>query len=290
MIYDREYFNRAPKKSARDFFGSMGAVKFLILANIAFFLLDLVIRNFTGSDVLARYFALSLANLSDGKVWTLFTYSLLHEGFLHIGVNCLVLYFAGSALELKVGPARTLFIYAASVFGGALVFLLSNLLGYESLLIGASGGAIGLLSAFLMMSKNEVMTFIIFVFPVRIRAWTMLKFMSAFEFFGFIFFELAPFSRGGIGFSAHLGGIAAGCLCAVLMSESRSEFFKISNFKFPKKRSMGRASDYKFKVDISSEENLRAEVDRILDKVNRQGFYSLTDEEKEILSEANKRM
>ena len=53
---------------------------------------------------------------------------------------------------------------------------------------------------------------------------------------------------------------------------------------------MGRASDYKFKVDISSEENLRAEVDRILDKVNRQGFYSLTDEEKEILSEANKRM
>lgn len=290
MIYDREYFNRTPKNPERGIFGGMEAVKILIAANAAFFLLDLIIRNFTGSDVLSRYFALSIANLAQGKVWTLFTYSLLHEGFLHIGVNCLVLYFAGTALELKIGQARTFFVYAASVFGGAIAFLASNLLGNQSLLIGASGGVIGLLSAFLMMSKNEVMTFIIFIFPVRIRAWTMLKFMSAFEFLGFIFFELAPFSRGGIGFSAHLGGIAAGCLCALIMSGKRISFPKMPKFKASKKRSIGRASDYNFKVDISSEENLRAEVDRILDKVNKHGFYSLTDVEKDVLSEANKRM
>ena len=290
MIYDREYFNKAPKNISRGIFGGMDAVKILIAANIVFFLLDLIIRNFTGSDVLARYFALSLDNLAQGKIWTLFTYSLLHEGFLHIGVNCLVLYFAGEALELKIGRARTFLVYAASVLGGALMFLLSGLLGHDSLLIGASGGVIGLLSAFLMMSKNEVMTFIIFIFPVRIRAWTMLKFMSAFEFLGFIFFELAPFSSGGIGFSAHLGGIAAGCVCAIMMSGRRISFPKMPNFKTSKKRPIGRASDYNFKVDISSEENLRAEVDRILDKVNKHGFYSLTDGEKEILSEANKRM
>lgn len=290
MIYDRDYFKKSPKNSPTGFLEQKSAVKILIAINVAFFLLDLIIRNFTGSDVLTRYFALSLEGLVQGKVWTVLTYSFLHDGFLHLGVNCLVLFFAGSALELRIGKSKTFLVYVASVLGGALMFLMSNLLGNNSVLIGASGGVIGLLSAFLMMSKDEVMTFLIIIFPVRIRAWTMLKFMAMFEFFGFIFFELAPFASGGIGFSAHLGGIIAGSLCALKISGKSINLFKFPDFKIKKKRSMGRASDFNFKVDISSEENLRAEVDRILDKVNKQGFYSLTDEEKEILSEANKRM
>ncbi len=290
MIYDRDYFKKSPQKTARDFLYENNAVKILIVINVAFFLLDLIIRNFTGSDILTRYFALSIDNLLRGKVWTIFTYSLLHSGFLHLGVNCLVLFFAGSALEQRVGKARTFLIYIASVFGGAVLFLVSNLIGTNSVLMGASGGVIGLLAAFLMMSKDEVMTFFIIIFPVKIKAWSMLKYMAMFEFFGFIFFELAPFASGGIGFSAHLGGIIAGCLYALKITGQDLDFIKLPSFKFKKKRSMGKASDFSFKVDISTEENLRKEVDRILDKVNKQGFHSLTDEEKEILSEANKRM
>ena len=42
----------------------------------------------------------------------------------------------------------------------------------------------------------------------------------------------------------------------------------------------------KFKVDVSADD--AREVDRILEKVNREGFASLSDEEREFLRRANK--
>ncbi|MCC5022360.1 MAG: hypothetical protein J6386_06020 [Candidatus Synoicihabitans palmerolidicus] len=52
-----------------------------------------------------------------------------------------------------------------------------------------------------------------------------------------------------------------------------------------------------YKVNLSSDlkngakssvspQNLRAEVDRILDKINSQGFGALTDDEKQLLDQA----
>ena len=45
-----------------------------------------------------------------------------------------------------------------------------------------------------------------------------------------------------------------------------------------------------FKIDLSSDEELRAEVDRILDKVSASGFHTLTDAEKDTLSRAKERL
>jgi hypothetical protein len=42
----------------------------------------------------------------------------------------------------------------------------------------------------------------------------------------------------------------------------------------------------RFKVNLSNRDDLRAEVDRILDKINSQGFGALTAEEKRLLDEA----
>jgi hypothetical protein len=39
-------------------------------------------------------------------------------------------------------------------------------------------------------------------------------------------------------------------------------------------------------VNLSNRDDLRAEVDRILDKINSQGFGALTEEEKRKLDEA----
>ncbi|MBR4598117.1 MAG: rhomboid family intramembrane serine protease [Opitutales bacterium] len=296
MIYDRPYYAKNPKRSENlfgGFFENMTAVKIIIAANVAFFALDMFLRRFMGSDVLDNYFALSYAALSQGKIWTLFTYSMLHDGILHIGVNSLVIYLSGRLLEERIGKARTLAVYALSVLGGALMFLFANLFEAKSVLLGASGGAVGILAAFLMMSRNERMEFIVVFFPVRLRAMAMLKIMAAFEFFGFIFFELAPYARGGIGFSAHLGGIAAGVLAAVAMSGGAKNLrmAKMPKFGFFKKRrGMGRASDYNFKIDLSTDAELRAEVDRILDKVGKFGFHTLSDAEKEVLNRAKDRL
>ena len=48
----------------------------------------------------------------------------------------------------------------------------------------------------------------------------------------------------------------------------------------------GRASDYNFRVNVSDPRDLSAEVDRILDKINTDGFASLTDAERETLRRA----
>jgi hypothetical protein len=42
----------------------------------------------------------------------------------------------------------------------------------------------------------------------------------------------------------------------------------------------------RFRVNLSNRDDLRAEVDRILDKINSQGFGALTAEEKRLLDEA----
>jgi hypothetical protein len=41
-----------------------------------------------------------------------------------------------------------------------------------------------------------------------------------------------------------------------------------------------------YQVNLGSREDLRAEVDRILDKINSQGFGALTADEKRLLDEA----
>jgi hypothetical protein len=41
-----------------------------------------------------------------------------------------------------------------------------------------------------------------------------------------------------------------------------------------------------YRVDPSNRDGLRAEVDRILDKINSEGFSALTPDERQILDEA----
>ena len=62
--------------------------------------------------------------------------------------------------------------------------------------------------------------------------------------------------------------------------------------KFPKSKKVqsdsrgGNATDYSFKVNISTNENSADEIDRILDKISESGFSSLTESERETLRKA----
>lgn len=273
-------------------FKNMTAVKFLILANVAVFLLNLFLQNFGGSDIMLRYFALSFDSLEHFKIWTLLTYAFLHAGILHLGVNMLVLYLAGSQLEARLGAKKTLIIYFASVLGGALVFMAASVLTQKGFLLGASAGVIGVLSAFLVLMEDRVMRFLFFfVIPLNLRPRPILLVMLCIELFGFLFFEIAPHSGGsGVGYSAHLGGMAAGVLSALIIEG------KLANFSLPKfggrrvKRKLEPADSHFFKVDIVDEGALRAEVNRILDKINQSGFSSLTEAEKRTLQIAKEKL
>ena len=81
--------------------------------------------------------------------WRLFTAPLLHGGMLHLGLNCLALYFAGRFLESHLGGAFLWGLWAVGAVAGAFT---SFALGDNSLVsVGASGGIMATLAGALAL-------------------------------------------------------------------------------------------------------------------------------------------
>jgi membrane associated rhomboid family serine protease len=290
MLYDRPYMQDSRSS------GKTTVLGWLMVAIVAGYVLDTVVmRVFDGGDLIERFFALSPAALRSGHVWTLFTYGFLHaqglDRLLHIVVNLLGLFFLGRALLPVLGEARFLFVYSAAVILGGVCWAAVNWHSGGSLL-GASAGVMALLIVFACLYPNQEMTFLLFfVIPVTIKPKYVAYLAAAVDLFGCLAYEirgsLTPFNYA---HSAHLGGMAAGWLYFRFVHSASwrlpSRRATIELPKWMKQSPKTGASAQSFKVNVGSRENLRAEVDRILDKINSQGFGALTAEEKRILDEA----
>ena len=95
----------------------------------------------------------------------------------------------------------------------------------------------------------------------------------------------------GVAHSAHLGGMLAGYLYYRLVHQR--EWLNPDGHAdielpgwFRKARKVTATTPSKFKLNLTNREDLRTEVDRILDKINSEGFSALTDDEKKLLDEA----
>jgi membrane associated rhomboid family serine protease len=89
--------------------------------------------------------------------FTLISFSFLHGGWLHLGVNIVLLVAMGSGLEKTIGIKNYLVIY----FGSTLFAVLMHLAIYpDSIMpiIGASGGVSGIFGAMIyMMNPTQSM-------------------------------------------------------------------------------------------------------------------------------------
>ena len=257
-------------------------------------LVQIVAVAWFGRGSFEHIFALSTEGIGSCKFWTFISYAFLHEGFLHLALNMLVLYFAGRYVEQACGKGRTWAIFIVSALcGGLLWLLLAWLRGENAYLVGASAGTVGMLAYFCLLYPDRPLTFLIFfIFPLRIRPKIMLLWMAGFELFGMLLLEMAPNGGSSIAYSAHLGGILGALLSArILASNSvfgsgKPGFFK--RFFGGKRKSfyVPKAEDSAFSVNITDRDALRKEVNRILDKMNTEGFSSLTDKEKAVLNRA----
>src|SRR5437016_5308129 len=81
--------------------------------------------------------------LDRGETWRLFTANLLHKDSLHLAFNAFALWNVGGALERAVRPAD----YLALLVFTALGTTLTSALGSDSISLGASGMAFGVLGA-----------------------------------------------------------------------------------------------------------------------------------------------
>jgi membrane associated rhomboid family serine protease len=192
------------------------AVKWLVLANAAVFLLMALLQAFA-SDVGNVFFyvmALIPRVVTHGGVWQLVTYSFVHQGFWHILMNMLGLWMFGSQLEVDWGRKKFLEFYFFCVVGAALTTVAvsyTHLGGISPVTktVGASGGVLGILMAFGMLYGDQQI--MLFPIPISIRA---KYFVAGVAFFTLISAINASGSGGGQGvaYIAHLGGLLFGFL------------------------------------------------------------------------------
>lgn len=295
--------------------------KNLLIVNVVVFLATYLFRNM-GVDlnnVLGLHFFLA----PDFHIYQLFTYMFAHGGFSHIFFNMFALWMFGCIVERTWGPKKFLTYYIVCGVGAGLFQELAQfaqfyLIASEQLphftlaqtmkvainlwtTVGASGAVYGILLAFGMLYPEE--RIFIFPLPVPIKAkWFVIGY-AAIELF------MAYSSTGdGVAHLAHLGGMVFGFFLIRYWRRhpdirysrrSGQQFFdsmraswerrtgrKDRGGVFTNSANTRHESDWDYNARRKAEQE---RMDEILDKIRRNGYESLTREEKQQLFDASNR-
>lgn len=133
--------------------------------------------------------------VGEGEWYRLITSGFLHYGIIHVAFNMYLLYVLGQMLEPAIGRIRFLLVYVASLLGGSAGALLVS---PNSLTAGASGAVFGL------MALAFVGTYLHGGNPMQTQIGTLL-----------IMNLVITFLWSNISVGGHLGGAAAGAICAL---------------------------------------------------------------------------
>ncbi|MGD0383516.1 MAG: rhomboid family intramembrane serine protease [Thermoguttaceae bacterium] len=283
-IYDRDYYRRPQPGFSLRMPQSM--VLTLIIINAALYLIDGLL--FQHNHALTESLALTSETLRCPWLWWQFiTYGFVHDpsSVMHIFMNMLQLWFLGGAVEQIYGSKEFLRIYLVMLLVGSLSFALGSVVtgaithqesNYN--LLGASGAISGIVILFVL--NNPQATLMLFPIPIPVKAWVIGVLCVAYNLFG----AITPQS-GNVAYGVHIAGIVFAWLyfqrCWNLGRFFENIFHKLKFFSRPKFRI--------HKPDEESEEpDLNAEVDRILEKISREGEGSLTRKERRTLETASR--
>jgi membrane associated rhomboid family serine protease len=280
----------------RDTFKQGSTLIRLVYINAAVFLFIKIIQvlaflfGFSGvSEVLLHWLAVpaDLGTLIT-RPWTLFTYMFLHEGFLHILFNLLWLYVFGRIFLMYLPQKRLVSVYlVGGLFGAVLYILAFNIFpAFQqmvplSIALGASASVMAIVIAIAVYVPN-------FSINLLLIGNVKLKYIAIFV----IVLDVLsiPSSNSG-GHIAHLGGALFGYLYITQLRKGRNitrSFDRVMDnlfamfkprpkFRVTHKRPMNDIEYNKWKAQHQER------IDEILEKIAKNGYESLTKEEKEIL-------
>jgi membrane associated rhomboid family serine protease len=192
------------------------AIQWLIIANVAVYLLENILQVFWGTTayhLFQMYFGLVPSGVVPGlRIWQPLTYLFLHDirSIWHLLTNMFMLWMFGRELELVWGRNRFLQYYFLTGIGAGLINVLvravPTLWGrapYDIPTIGASGAIFGVLLACAILFPDRQVY--LFPIPIKITMRTLVMIMTALEFLG-------TFGLGGddISHVCHLGGMLVG--------------------------------------------------------------------------------
>jgi len=240
------------------------------------------------------------------RPWQWLSYAFLHDGFLHLLGNGLLLWWVGPLVEATQGRAGLVRALVLGALVGALAWFATGLPGHPGgALVGASAAVLAAMVLGLDGREDESVTLLLFFFlPVTLRVrWLMLAIWSI-TLAGFVFSELParqgweawrPAWESPIAHSAHLGGLLLG---AALAWRARRESetgprLRIVVVEKPAARSPSPAEPpprAARRPAPAAEETPRAQLDALLDKISAHGFGSLSEDERRRLDELSQRL
>ena len=236
------------------------AIKILVSVNFGIFLLQTIAR--TEGMFFPLFGLVPKLVWSEFMLWQPFTYLFFHGGIWHVLVNMFVLWMFGSELERLWGKEHFLKFYFVTGVGAGLVTMIFGLNSMTPI-VGASGAVYGVLLAYGLTYPNRTV-YLYGIIPIK-SLWFVIgigviAFMSSFD-------NVSQISH-----LTHLSGMMIGYLMLKRPVRFNDLWFTI------RKRTL----EYKIKHEekkVSQHQAIEREIDSILDKINREGFDSLTEEE-----------
>jgi membrane associated rhomboid family serine protease len=230
--------------------------------------------------------------------WGLFTSIFTHYDFFHLAFNMIFLYFTGKIFEQLFDQRRLLYTYLlGGIFGGILEIIahaiFPKLQITSDLVIGASGAIMAIFVAIAFYRPNLKVN-LLGIFPIRLIFLAGLYILSDILGLG---------SADGTAHFAHIGGAILGMMSIQNLHSSSNIVIRAESFGNWLKSLFSRSSSPKMKVKKGgntgrpkTDEQFVAEakerqdtIDKILDKISKSGYESLTKKEKEFLFNQSKK-
>lgn len=301
MLSDRPYMRGDYEREKTSI------LTWLVAALIAGFVIQLIVNSLWSGLVgrLDQTLGLTVHSVETGRIWTFLTHAFLHStGFpLHVIFNALALYFLGRELQPIMGTPRFLGVLIVATLIGAVAWTAAHWTNDPAEVhLGATAAVYALFIIFACFFPNQQVTFLLFfVMPVTLKPKHVACALVGFSLLSLLVYEIPdealPFGMAASS-SAHLGGMLVGFLYFRFLHDSSWSLGSPDRpeFELPRWLRRTRRSAPAAELDLPAPtpepvgvvaapppRNIRAEIDRILDKINSQGLGSLTPDERRTL-------
>lgn len=281
----------------KSFFMQKTILSRLMQINIVIWFVCLFISVFTWlfniSDIsfVTKLFAVpsDISALAE-KPWSVFTYMFLQEAFWHLFFNMLMLYYGGKIFLQYFSQKQLLLTYIFGGLVGALFFILAfnafpvfeNMKG-QAVALGSSASVLSILIAAATYRPDYTLN--LFLLGQVKMKWVAIV---------FVVIDFLSISKGNSGgHIAHLGGALWGFLYAFML---KNDFDIYRIFKKKPKIRVKTVNTENYHKRPKTDEQYNAEraqeqeeIDRILEKIAKNGYSSLSDKEKEFLFRQSKK-
>jgi membrane associated rhomboid family serine protease len=281
----------------KSFFMQKTILSRLMQINIVIWLICLFVSVFTWlfniSDIsfVTKLFAVpsDISALAE-KPWTVFTYMFLQEAFWHLFFNMLMLYYGGKIFLQYFSQKQLLLTYIFGGLVGALFFILAfnafpvfeNMKG-QAVALGSSASVLSILIAAATYRPDYTLN--LFLLGQVKMKWVAIV---------FVVIDFLSISKGNSGgHIAHLGGALWGFLYAYMLKND-FDIYKIFKKKAKIRIKTVNSDNYHARPKTDEQYNAerameQEETDRILEKIAKNGYSSLSDKEKEFLFRQSKK-